>query len=73
MTHYTPFETAYQAEAAFNEFVNKHGGVNSELAMNALGNAFSIDVAAEYPNDLIRWTVALATAREYVDQGVTGY
>jgi hypothetical protein len=61
------------AQAAFNAFVANHGGVNGELAMNAWGNAFAVEVRDEYADDLQRWTVALGTAKEYVDQGVTGY
>jgi hypothetical protein len=67
------FETATDAHAAFVIFVDQHGGVNGDLAMNAYCNAFAVEVHDEYADDLQRWTVALATAREYVDQGVTGY
>lgn len=73
MTYYSPFETAAQAEAAFVAFVADHGGVNSALAMNAHGNAFSVEVYGEFEDDRQRWTVALSTARDYVDQGVTGF
>lgn len=66
-------EAEHNAQAAFNAFVANHGGVNGELAMNAYGNAFAAEVHGEYANDCQRWEVALATAKEYVDQGVTGY
>jgi hypothetical protein len=69
----TQFKNANEAEAAFNAFVANHGGVNGSLAQNAWNNAFGSQVHDEYENDCERWTVALATAKEYVDQGVTGY
>lgn len=73
MIYYTPFETALDAQSAFNSFVATHGGVNGTLAVNALGNAFAVEVYDEYADDRQRWTVALCTAKEYVDQGVDGY
>ena len=69
----TQFKDANEAQAAFNAFVANHGGVNGQLAQNAWGNAFGAQVHDEYENDCERWTVALNTAREYVDQGVVGY
>lgn len=72
-TYYTPFQSAHEAEAAFNAFVAGHGGINGALAMNAYANAFSAETHAEYADDLHRWTVALSTAREYVDQGVASF
>lgn len=62
-----------EAREAFDAFVANHGGVNGTLAMNAHGNAFAVEVRHEYKDDLERWKVALATAKEYVDQDVTGY
>ena len=41
--------------------------------MSAHGNAFSVETHGEYADDLHRWTVALSTAREYVDQGVDSF
>ena len=74
MTEYwTPFADAAEAEAAFVAFVANHGGINGTLAMNAHGNAFAVEVWSEYADDRHRWTVALGTAKEYVDQGVEGY
>lgn len=70
---YTPFKNADEAKAAFAAFVANHGGENGELAMNAECAAFGVEVHGEYVNDLHRWTVALATAKEYVDQAVSGY
>lgn len=66
-------QAVLEAEAAFVAFVENHGGVNETLALNAHGNAFAAEVWNEYADDLQRWRVALATAKEYVDQGVTGY
>lgn len=73
MTYYTPFKDAQEAEAAFVAFVDALGGVHCELAMNAHGNAFAVEVHDEYADDLQRWTVALDTAKEYVDQSANGY
>ena len=69
MTYYRPFKTAAEAEAAFVAFVAAHGGVNGEIAQRAFGNAFAVEVCDEYEDDLHRWTVALATARDDVEQG----
>jgi anti-sigma regulatory factor (Ser/Thr protein kinase) len=63
----------FKAKDAFEAFVADHGGIDGALGMNAYCNAFAVEVHDEYADDLQRWTVALATAREYVDQGVTGY
>lgn len=61
------------AKEAFYAFVAKHGGENSTMAMNAHGNAFAVEVYYEYTDDLQRWAVALATAKDYVDQGVESF
>ena len=61
------------AEAAFWAYAEQHGGMNGDLAQSAYCNAFAVEVWAEYADDLQRWTVALGTAREYVDQGVTSF
>lgn len=63
----------FQAKQAFEAFVAQHGGIDGDLGMNAYCNAFAVEVYDEYADDLQRWEAALATAKEYVDQGVTGY
>jgi hypothetical protein len=72
-SYYTPFQSAHEAEAAFNAFVAGHGGLNGALAQNAYTNAFSAETHGEYEDDLHRWTVALQTAQMYVDQGVESF
>lgn len=67
MTYYTPFKNADEAQSAFHSFVEAYGGSNGEMAMNAYGNAFAVEVHDEYEDDLQRWTVALSTAKEYVE------
>lgn len=62
-----------EAKDAFEAYVAFHGGINGDMAMNAWANAFAVEVYGEYADDLQRWTVALNTARDYVDAGVTGY
>ena len=71
--YHSPLQTTADAHAAFVVFVADHGGISSELAVNAFCNAFSAETHDEYADDLHRWTVALATAKEYADEGVTGY
>lgn len=73
MAYWTPFANADEAKAAFEAFVQPHGGVDSQMAMNAYCNAFSVETHDEYEDDLQRWTVALGTARDYVDQGVSSF
>lgn len=61
-------------EANFRAFIySRPEEDRAALEANALGNAFAAEVHDEYENDEQRWAVALATAKEYVDQGVTGY
>lgn len=69
MTYFSAYKTADEAKAAFEAYVAPYGGINSTLAMRSWENAFAAEVHAEYEDDLHRWTVALNTAKEYVDQG----
>ena len=44
-----------------------HGAFGADQAL--FGTAFAVEVCDEYEDDLHRWTVALATARDDVEQG----
>lgn len=74
MAYYTSFETADEAKAAFEAFIATiPEATRSLIEDNSIANAWSVETFDEYDDDLHRWTVSLATAKEYVDQGVTSF
>ena len=61
-------DAVWAAEAAFKARATELGDSNWEgAAYNAWANAFSAETYKEYPNDLVRWEVALNTLEMIAD------
>jgi hypothetical protein len=66
-------DAVWAAEAAFKARATELGDSNWEgMAYDAHANAFAIENHKEYPNDLVRWEVALNTLEMYADCGWPG-
>jgi len=55
-----------KAESAFKALAKAIG--NEDMETEAWQNAFSVEVHAEYADDLERWTVALNTLKMLADR-----
>ena len=56
------------ARVAFEAFIaSLPAESRDDIEHSAWGNSFTVEVHAEYADDLERWTVALGTARDLAD------